>query len=275
LYHDRRIALVIPAHNEERLIRRTLDHAPDLIDSIIVVDDASTDRTADIVQECSSQDPRIGLLRHPTNRGPGGAIITGYKWVLQADLDIAVVSGADFQMPFEQLPDLLDPLLADTADYTKGNRFLDGRTRRRIWPRSMPKSRLVGNALLTFITKFASGYYRVGDVVNGYTAISRVALACIDWDRAWPGYGYPIDFLIRFHSANIRVADVPQRTVYLDGERQSQIRVVPYFRGVVPILARGLIASLTHRCCTLNVITHTIDSAGPDVHGDDTGSSAT
>ena len=82
--------------------------------------------------------------------------------------------------------------------------------------------------VLTAVTRLASGY-AIGDVVNGFSAISRQALEKVDWNKAWPGYGYPIDFLIRFSQVGLRAADVPQRTIYLAGERQSQIKSDPLF----------------------------------------------
>ena len=239
MYCDKRIALVIPAHNEERLIRPTLEHVPDLIDKIIVVDDASTDNMPAVVQECMAVDPRIEMIRHERNRGPGGAIITGYKRVLEGNYDIAVVCGGDFQMPLEQVTNLLDPLIRGEADYTKGNRFMirDG-----LWetiPETMPKTRLVGNMIITILTKIASGYYKVADVVDGFTAITREALERVNWDRAWPGYGYPMDFLIRLNAHGLRVKDVPRRAIYLPGERQSQIKGLRYALRVSPMLLRG------------------------------------
>jgi glycosyltransferase involved in cell wall biosynthesis len=243
MFREHRIALVIPAHNEERLIARTLAHVPDFIDSIIVVDDASTDGTPAIVKNCAASDRRIEIVSHSSNRGPGGAIVTGYKKALEGTADIAVSCDGDCQMPLEQMSNLLEPLVSGKADYVRGNRFLSLLERRSILPRQMPRARLVGNLVLTAATRLATGY-TMGDVVNGFSAISRYALERVDWDKAWPGYGYPIDFLIRFSQVGLRVADVPQRTIYLAGERQSQIKVIPYFRGVLPILARGLYARL-------------------------------
>ena len=239
MYCDKRIALVIPAHNEERLIRPTLEHVPELIDKIIVVDDASTDNMPAVVQECMASDPRIEMIRHETNRGPGAGIITGYKRVLEDGYDIAVVCGGDFQMPLEQVTNLLDPLIRGEADYTKGNRFMirDG-----LWetiPTTMPKTRLIGNMIITILTKLASGCYKVADVVEGFTAITRDALERVNWDRAWPGYGYPMDFLIRLNAHGLRVKDVPRRAIYLPGERQSQIKGLRYALRVSPMLLRG------------------------------------
>ena len=247
MYCDKRIALVIPAYNEERLIRPTLERAPDLIDAIIVVDDASTDGTVAVVQECALADPRIELIRHQVNRGPGAAIVTGYRRVLSGDEAIAVVCGGDDQMPLEQIPNLLDPLVRGEADYVKGNRFMQRGGSLAMIPPDMPRSRVVGNMLITILTKIASGYYKVADVVEGFTAIGREALERVDWDGAWPGYGYPMDFLIRLNAYGLRVRDVPRRAIYLPGERQSQIKGLGYALRVSPMLLRGFFWRLGHK----------------------------
>jgi glycosyltransferase involved in cell wall biosynthesis len=239
MYRDKRIALVIPAYNEERLIRSTLKQVPEYIDRIIVVDDASTDCMPDVVRECAARDPRIELIRHERNKGPGAGIITGYKRALEDSYDIAVVCGGDDQMPLDQVARLLDPLIDDKADYTKGNRFMDRAGSFAMIPPEMPRTRLAGNMIITILTKIASGYFKVADVVDGFTAITREALGRVDWDRAWCGYGYPMDFLIRLNAHGLRTKDVPRRAIYLPGERQSQIKGFRYALRVSPMLVRG------------------------------------
>lgn len=239
MYKDKRVALVIPAYNEERLIRSTLEHVPELIDKIIVVDDASTDNMPAVVRECMAVDPRIGMIRHEKNYGPGAGIITGYKRVLTDGYDIAIVCGGDFQMPLDQATNLLDPLIRGEADYTKGNRFMQRVGALATIPGNMPKTRVIGNMIITILTKIASGYYKIADVVEGFTAITREALERVDWDQAWQKYGYPMDFLIRLNAYGLRVKDVPRRAIYLPGERQSQIKGLRYALRVSPMLLHG------------------------------------
>lgn len=247
MYRNKRIALVIPAHNEEKLILATLDNVPGLVDRIYVIDDASTDGTALCVRERAVVDPRVCLLQHAHNRGPGGAIITGYKQTLVDDYDIVVVIGGDNQMPLDQICDFLDPLVNGAADYTKGNRFMRRRYAFANVPGIMPKTRLIGNAIISALTKVASGYYKIVDVVDGYTAINRDALEAIDWDQAWHGYGYPMDFLIRLNAYGFRVKDISRRAIYLPGERQSQIKGLRYALRVSPMLARGFLWRLWNK----------------------------
>tara|TARA_B100000686_G_C16682693_1_gene912893 strand:- start:141 stop:1085 length:945 start_codon:yes stop_codon:yes gene_type:complete len=235
MYREKRIALSIPAYNEERLIRATLEAVPVEIDGIYVVDDGSLDSTADVVRQVCDLDPRIVLIEHGKNRGVGQAIITGYQKASEAGFDIVVVTGGDHQMPMEQIPNLLDPLVDGVADYTKGNRFLMPES----GLKDMPWSRFIGNALISIMTKMASGYYKIYDVVDGFTAISKKAIDLVDWSQAWKGYGYPMDFLVRLNAYGLRVRDVPRRAIYLKGERQSQIKGLPYALKVAPMLVRG------------------------------------
>lgn len=235
MYRAKKIAVVIPAFNEERLIEPTLAHIPALVDRIYVVDDVSTDNMVKVVQQKIQQDARITLLRHEINQGPGQAIITGYWASSKEGYDITVVIGGDYQMPMDEVERFLDPLIDGKADYTKGNRFF-------VWDKTkgkMPKIRIFGNILITALTKIASGYYKIMDVVDGYTAITKEAIDVVDWSKAWKRYGYPMDFLIRLNAYGIRVKDVPRTPIYLEGERQSQIKGVRYALKVSPMIMRG------------------------------------
>ncbi len=237
MYREKRIALVIPAYNEEKLIRPTLENVPPLIDRIYVIDDKSPDHQAEVVLTCAEKDPRITLIRHEVNQGPGGSIISGYLRASHDNYDIVVVVGGDNQMLLEEVQKFLDPLIDGKADYTKGNRFLLSQLDDTL--AKMPKIRLVGNWMITMLTKIASGYYKIMDFVDGYTAISKEAIDLIDWKKAWKRYGYPMDFLIRMNAYSLRTQDIPRTAVYLPDERQSQIKGFKYFLHVSPMLIRG------------------------------------
>jgi len=235
MYEGKRIALVIPAYNESKLIKPTLENVPGVIDKVYVVDDCSTDGMADIVRECAQNDERIEFIQHEKNAGPGQAIITGYKASSAANYDMTVVIGGDFQMPLDQVENFLKPLVNDEADYTKGNRFMMSGNAFD----DMPKMRLIGNMVISLLTKIASGLYKIFDVVDGYTAITKQAIDLVNWDKAWKGYGYPMDFLIRMSCYSLRVKDVPRRAIYIEGERQTQIKGLKYALKVSPMLLRG------------------------------------
>jgi glycosyltransferase involved in cell wall biosynthesis len=235
MYKNNKISLIIPAYNEERLIVPTLESVPELIDKVYVVDDCSTDTMPEKVNDFRQKDNRIELIQHEKNMGVGQAIINGYKQSLAEGYDIAVVIGGDNQMLLSEVTNLLDPIINNEADYTKGNRFLiEGNVFE-----NMPKIRQFGNAVISLLTKIASGLFKIYDVVDGYTAINKKAIMTINWEKAWKGYGYPMDFLIRLNAYNLRVKDVPRTEVYLKGERQSQIKGLSYALKVSPMLLRG------------------------------------
>jgi glycosyltransferase involved in cell wall biosynthesis len=239
MYKDLKVSLVIPAYNEERLIKDTLESVPDSVDKIFVVDDGSIDKTAEIVE--NFENARVELIRHGENKGVGAAIITGYLRTAAENFDVAVVIGGDNQMPLEDLPNFLDPFVNDEADYVKGNRFLHSKLE------DMPFTRLFGNSFLSLMTKIASGYWKIFDTQDGYTAISRKAIELVDWDKAWKGYGYVSDFLIRLNVYNLRVKDVPRRAIYLPNERQSQINIVKYIFKVTPLIFKGFLWRLKEK----------------------------
>jgi len=245
MYRNKKISLVIPAYNESKLIGKTLENVPELIDRIYVVDDASTDNQNEIILDYAKKDKRIELIKHEKNQGPGGAIITGYLKSSEDGYDIVVVVGGDFQMPLDEVTNFLDPIIDGKVDYTKGNRFLPSRYNDTII--KMPKIRFFGNWLITAITKIASGYYKIMDVVDGYTAISKKAIDIIDWSKAWKKYGYPMDFLIRLNAYGFKVMDIPRTAIYLKGERQSQIKGLRYTLKVTPMLIRGFFWRLNFR----------------------------
>lgn len=239
MYKGLRVSLVIPAYNEERLIGATLASVPQLIDKIFVIDDGSTDKTAEIVKNFG--DKRIELLQHGENKGVGAAIITGYKKSAAEKFDVAVVVGGDNQMDLGEVANFLEPFVKDEADYVKGNRYMLASLK------DMPAKRKFGNSMLSLMTKIASGYWKIFDTQEGYTAISRKAIELVDWDSAWKGYGYPSDFLIRLNIFNLRVKDVPRKAIYLPNERQSQISVPKYIFRVTPLLFKGFLWRLKEK----------------------------
>ena len=226
MFDGKRIAAVVPAYNEEGAIARVLAAMPGLIDTIHVVDDCSTDRTAEVIRQAAGTDPRVQPVFLSQNSGVGGAIEAGYRAALAAGADIAVVMGGDGQMDPAELPALLGPVADGSADYAKGNRLVMGDS----W-RQIPTERFIGNAALSFLTKIASGYWHVADSQSGYTAINRRALEALLEHGIYPRYGMPNDVLVKLNIHRMRVRDVPMRPVYGVGE-QSKMRIP---RVVLPI----------------------------------------
>ena len=222
MYKDKSIAVVVPAYNEEILIAYTIDGMPDLVDKIVVVNDTSKDKTAEIVRQKEQENSKVLLIDHKVNQGVGGSIASGYKWCRDNDIDVAVVMAGDGQMDPTDLPNILDPVVSGEVDYSKGNRLFTGEAFKQI-----PKVRYFGNSVLSLLTKVASGYWHVADSQTGYTAINRTALERIDWDKMYKRYGQPNDLLVKLNIYDFKVRDVPVKPVYNIGEKSGiQIRKV-------------------------------------------------
>jgi len=217
-----RVAVVVPAFDEEHLVAETIRGIPEFVDRILVVDDASRDGTASAAEGVG--DPRVEILRHERNRGVGAAIATGYGRALEEELDVTCVMAADNQMDPAELRELVEPVARGEVEYAKANRLVSGEA----W-KVIPRTRYLGNAVLSLLTKIASGYWHVADSQAGYTALSLTALRRLDLGALYPRYGFPNDLLVHLNLQNARVRDVPSRPIYDVGER-SGIKL----RSVVP-----------------------------------------
>jgi glycosyltransferase involved in cell wall biosynthesis len=218
----KRVAVVVPAFDEEHLVGETIRGIPEFVDRIYVVDDGSRDRTAAAALDLG--EPRVQLIRHERNSGVGAAIASGYRQALAEEVDVTCVMAADNQMDPDELERLVDPVARGEVEYAKANRLVSGEA----W-KVIPRTRYLGNAVLSLLTKIASGYWHVADSQAGYTAVSLEALRRLDLDALYPGYGFPNDMLVHLNVENARVRDVPSRPIYDVGE-QSGIKL----RSVVP-----------------------------------------
>jgi len=176
-----------------------------------VVDDASPDRTAELVEQASRRDGRVLLIRHEKNRGVGGAMVTGFRKALELGAQIIVKMDGDGQMDARHLPSLLVPLVRGQADYTKGNRFRDFQSLRQ-----MPLIRRLGNMGLGFLTKVATGYWNVFDPTNGYVAIRAEALAQLPLERVDNTYFFETSMLGNLYLLGAVVRELPMPAQYRD-----------------------------------------------------------
>jgi glycosyltransferase involved in cell wall biosynthesis len=231
----KRVAVVVPAHDEQDLIATTLAGIPAFVDRIYVVDDGSRDATVERAR--ATGDSRIEVVAHDRNRGVGAAIVSGYRRALADDMDATAVMAADNQMDPADLELLALPVVRGDVDYAKANRLVTGEA----W-NLIPRTRYLGNAVLSMLTKIASGYWHVADSQSGYAVISKQMLATLDLDHVYTGYGFPNDFLVHLNVENARVRDYPSRPIYGVGER-SGIR----YRKVVPRISWLLVKAFFWR----------------------------
>jgi glycosyltransferase involved in cell wall biosynthesis len=216
------VAVVVPAYREEALIGATLAGMPGFVDRIFVVDDASPDATVERAREAA--DARVEVIVHARNEGVGAAIVTGYKRARDEGIDVTAVMAGDNQMDPSELESFVAPVARGQVDYAKANRLFTGQA----WE-LIPRTRYLGNAILSLLTKIASGYWHVADSQAGYSAIGLGTLRMLDLDRIYKRYGFPNDLLVHLNVWNARVRDFPSRPIYGVGER-SGIRI----RKVVP-----------------------------------------
>ena len=268
MLNDKTVAVVIPAYNEEGQILQVLEGIPAFVDRIIMVDDCSTDRTAEVVlnfmaganedrpglsiaqkkieptrynraervasdmalKESSYFTPakimnsrpdrdRIIFIKHLKNGGVDAAIASGYKWCLDHQIDCTAVMAGDGQMDPAELESICKPVVFDGIDYVKGNRLIH----RSAWL-VIPRTRYIGNSILSILTKIASGYWHVSDTKSGYTAISLQALQSLKLHNIYKKYGMPNDLLVKLNIAFCTIKEVGIKPVYNIGE-QSKMKV--------------------------------------------------
>jgi glycosyltransferase involved in cell wall biosynthesis len=216
MFEGKRVAVVVPAHNEEALLPKTLAGIPEFVDRIYVVDDASRDATSERARAAAAADPRIEVVVHERNRGVGAAIVSGYERAIAERVDVTAVMAADNQMDPADLEALVRPVARGEVDYAKANRLITGQA----WE-LIPKHRYLGNAVLSLLTKIASGYWHVADSQSGYTAVNLDTLERLDLDRIYSRYGFPNDMLVHLNIVSARVRDFPSRPIYGVGERSG------------------------------------------------------
>ncbi len=241
MYRGRVIAAVVPAYREESHIAGVISSMPDTVDHIVVVDDCSPDETFE--RAAATADPRLTLIHHETNQGVGGSILTAHAKALELGADIDVVFAGDGQMDPAYLPSLLDPIIDKGYGFTKANRFYSMTSFK-----GMPKYRVVGNVVLSFLTKLASGYWHLFDPQNGYTAITADTLRRLDFDRIAKRYEFENDLLINLNILDVRALDVPVPAVY--GTETSTIKLT----AVIPAISRLLFKSFFKRIMWKHVL---------------------
>ena len=211
------ICVVVPAYKVSMHIVEVLESLGPEVSKILVVDDACPESTGNFILE-ESIDPRLEVIRHTVNKGVGGAVKTGYKRALELGYEIIVKIDGDGQMDSSKILELVDPIINNRSDYTKGNRFFEIEA-----VRQMPKTRILGNLGLTFMTKFSTGLWHVFDPNNGFTAIRSSVLKKLNLDKIDDRYFFESDMLFRLNLIQARVADVKLPAIY--GEEKSNLKI--------------------------------------------------
>ncbi|MGB4850121.1 MAG: glycosyltransferase family 2 protein [Saprospiraceae bacterium] len=205
------VSVVIPCYNVSRHIEQVISELPETISYIITVNDCSKDDTDKILARLAAENKKIIHISHPINQGVGGAMITGYIKSMELNSDLTIKIDGDGQMDTTYIDAMLEPIIADKADFTKGNRFRDFNALRK-----MPLPRRFGNLGLSFLIKAASGYWNIFDPNNGFTAIKNETLKNIDLNKIHKRYFFESSMLIELYHANAVVRDIEMKARYGD-----------------------------------------------------------
>lgn len=214
---DKKIAVLIPCYKVREHILGVIAAIGPEVDTIYVIDDCCPDDSGSFVQQ-NCTDSRVKILKNSENQGVGGAIMTGYRAGIAHGMDVMVKIDGDGQMDPSLIQYFITPILEGEADYTKGNRFFDLEE-----IRAMPRMRLFGNAVLSFMTKFSSGYWELFDPTNGYTAIHRDAARHLPLDKISKRYFFETDMLFRLNILRAVVIDIPMDAKY--GDEVSNLKI--------------------------------------------------
>jgi glycosyltransferase involved in cell wall biosynthesis len=288
MINNKTIAVVVPAYNEERQIRKVIEHMPEFVDRIVIVDDGSKDETVKVVSdilleldnkglylknlleikedqlgynraekvllekrqkeikyfaesEIINKDPeneRIILIRLKKNSGVGAAVARGYKWCLDHGLACVAKMDGDGQMDPAELESICRPVVEDDIDYVKGNRLIH----QSAWY-VIPKLRFFGNAILSILTKIASGYWHVSDTQTAFAAISHKALNSIQLHKLYHTYGYPNDILVKLNMAFCTISEVCVKPIYEVGE-SSKMKIMKVIFPISWLLLKSFVKRL-------------------------------
>jgi glycosyltransferase involved in cell wall biosynthesis len=214
---ETKISVVIPSYKVRKHIMQVIAKCGDEVWRIYVVDDCCPDGSGKYVENLID-DSRVRVLYHEQNQGVGGAVMTGYRAAIADGAEVIVKVDGDGQMDASFIPRFIKPILAGEADYTKGNRFFDLEQ-----VRAMPKARLFGNAVLSFMTKLSSGYWDLFDPTNGYTAIHADVARHLPFEKISRRYFFETDILFRLNTLRAVVVDVPMDAQY--GDEVSNLKI--------------------------------------------------
>jgi len=206
----------MPVYNEETNIISVIKKIPDFIDEIVVVDDKSTDSTVSKLESLIDINPKIKLIKKSKNEGAGSAKKSGYIYARNTKNDIFVTIDGDGQMDLKDVKVLIRPLIKDRIDFTKANRL----THSEVFEK-MPRYRFFGNAILTLLTKIASGYWHVTDTQTGFTACNRKVIDTLPFEILYNSYGYPNHLLVMLNVFGFKVKDIPSDPIYNVGEKSN------------------------------------------------------
>ena len=233
-----KIAVVMPCYKSSGQVIDVLKQMHECVSAVYCVDDACPEETGKTIEK-NVEDKRVKVLYHDKNQGVGGAVMTGYRAALEGGANIIVKIDSDGQMDPALISQFIEPILNGHADYTKGNRFYNPE-----FLQDMPKIRIFGNAGLSFLNKFSTGYWQIFDPTNGFTAIHADVLRLLPLDKINRRYFFESDMLFRLGTLRAVVIDIPQKAVY--GDENSNLSVSDALRSFSVLHIRNFFKRLVY-----------------------------
>ncbi len=243
---NKKVAVIVPAYNEENFIRKTVMEIPNQVDVIVCVDDRSKDNTHNVMLGLTKQDLRVRVIQTDKNGGIGHAVRTGFAYIMDKVDYVSVLPG-DNQCDARLIADFVTKCEDEKYDCVKGNRFAGGNDTSK-----MPKNRKIGNIVYSLITKIASGYFSIFDSQHGFCAIRTQTLKKTTIEPIRKDYLFDNSLWIMLNAHGARVGELPSPVRY-QGEI-SDVRYLKFIKASIGYLASAYFWRTKKRYGAINFI---------------------
>ncbi len=232
-----RLAIIMPAHNEAGIVKKTIHSIPEFIDLVIFVNDGSTDSTEILAEDAfyekkwnmldSKNIKKSFVIINQNNSGVGSAVFKGMEFLLEIGKNndnrfefsnqkkwIIIIMDADGQMNPNEIKKLTKPIIENSIDHVKG---------KRIGLKGMPISRKIGSFFLTILMRLSSGYNDIKDPQCGFRAIDFEMIKKWDFTNKWNDFGYTNWWLLESGRRGFKLEEVEIESIYNDSKSKLKI----------------------------------------------------
>ncbi len=231
---DMKLAIIMPAYNAGKTIEQVFERIPPDVRSqvvrYIVVNDGSTDDTAEALRRLQQRWPNFVVLQHEGNKGYGVAEKTLLRYVVETDAEVVVLLHADGQYAPEEIPRLITPFAAENADMVQGSRMMQGGAALR---GGMPFYKYLANRCLTAVQNAVFGMH-MAEFHSGYMLYARHALRAIPFEQLADHFCFDQEMLIMAKVKGLTIVQVPIPTHY--GDEVSHLKPIRYGLNVLTLV---------------------------------------